>query len=73
MADEAPTLTGTVKFYSDDGGYGFITAWDKSDVFFHIHTVAVQSLEPEKGDRVTYNESRDKNGRPCAVNVVVME
>jgi cold shock CspA family protein len=73
MADDKPTLTGTVKFYSDNGGYGFITAWDRSEIFFHVHAVAVKSLEPERGDRVTYTEARDKNGRQCAVNVMVVE
>ena len=52
MATE--TLSGTVKFFIQDKGYGFIKPdgiWNDKDVFFH-QTEATIKLE--KGDTVTF-------------------
>jgi CspA family cold shock protein len=62
--------TGTVKWFSDDKGFGFITPDDKSkDVFVH-HTAIVgdgyRSLA--EGARVSYETESGAKG-PKAVNV----
>ena len=62
--------TGTVKWFSDDKGFGFITPDEGSrDLFVH-HTAIVadgyRSL-PE-GSRVSYEEEEGNKG-PKAVNV----
>ena len=57
--------TGTVKWFSDEKGFGFITPDDDSkDVFVHYTGIAAL----EEGTRVSYDaESGDKG--PKAVNV----
>ena len=62
--------TGTVKWFSDEKGFGFITPDDDSkDVFVHYTGIAAQGFRSlEEGTRVSYDaESGDKG--PKALNV----
>ena len=62
--------TGTVKWFSDEKGFGFITPDDDSkDVFVHYTGIATQGFRSlEESTRVSYDaESGDKG--PKAVNV----
>jgi cold shock protein len=62
--------TGTVKWFSDDKGYGFITPDDSSkDVFVHhsaIHGDGFKSLA--EGAKVSYETEQGPKG-PSAANV----
>lgn len=59
--------TGTVKFFNDEKGYGFITPDDGSkDLFVHISAVEKGTLL--KDEKVSY-EIGEGNKGPCAVNV----
>jgi len=62
--------TGTVKWFSDEKGFGFITADDGSkDLFVHQSAIVgdgVRSLQ--EGAKVTYEAEADDKG-PRAVNV----
>jgi len=62
--------TGTVKWFSSDKGYGFITPDDGSaDLFVHhseVKTTGYASLSD--GQKVNFEAGQGKKG-PCAVNV----
>jgi CspA family cold shock protein len=60
---------GTVKWFSDQKGYGFIEQDNGEDVFVH-HTEIVGSgfKSLSEGDRVTFEVGKGKKG-PAAQNV----
>jgi CspA family cold shock protein len=63
---------GTVKWFSDSKGYGFIEQEDGPDVFVHhsgINGSGFKSLR--EGDQVTFEIEDGKKG-PAAVNVTVV-
>ena len=68
---EHQLITGTVKFFNADKGYGFIQPEDGStDAFVHISAVEAAGLRTlEREQRVTYDLENDKRGRTSAVNL----
>ena len=63
-------MTGTVKFFNESKGYGFITNDDtKRDIF--VHATALDGLQLNDGDKVEYQEEEGRKGM-VATNVVVI-
>jgi cold shock protein len=64
-------ITGTVKFFNIDKGYGFIQPEDGSgDAFVHISAVEASGMRTlDREQRVTYELENDKRGRVSAVNL----
>lgn len=64
-------ITGTVKFFDANKGYGFIAPEaGGNDAFVHISAVeraGMQSLD--KDQRVTYELEQDRRGKTSAVNL----
>ena len=62
--------TGTVKWFSDDKGYGFITPDDSGKDLF-VHHIAIQSngfKSLVEGTKVSYDAEQGSKG-PAAANV----
>jgi CspA family cold shock protein len=67
-------MTGTVKFFNGERGYGFIKPDDGgSDVFVHITAVERAGLmNLTEGQRITFDVEPDKKGKgPKAVRLVI--
>lgn len=62
-------MKGTVKWFSSQKGYGFITGEDGKDVFVHFSAINMDGFKTlEEGDKVTYDVVQGKKG-PQASNV----
>ena len=62
---------GKITFWNDEKGYGFITPDSGAEnVFVHISAFTRNAETPEVGDKVSYSISTDKQGRPCALEVL---
>jgi len=60
---------GTVKWFNDAKGYGFITREDGEDVFVHFSAIQGDGFKSlQEGDRVTFEVVQGKKG-PQAANV----
>lgn len=64
-------ITGTVKFFNNDKGYGFIAPEDGSgDAFVHISAVERAGMATlNKEQRLSYELETDRRGKTSAVNL----
>jgi CspA family cold shock protein len=61
---------GTVKWFSAEKGYGFISRDDGDDVFVHYTAIAGDGFKSlEQGQRVSFDVTDGRKG-PQAANVV---
>jgi cold shock protein len=67
-------MTGTIKFYNDVKGYGFITPDDGGkEIFVHISACAEGIEALSQGERVRYDERTSKrSGKPEAYAVALI-
>ena len=64
-------ITGTVKFFNADKGYGFIAPeGGGDDAFVHISAVERAGMRTlDKDQRVSYDLEKDQRGKTSAVNL----
>lgn len=61
--------TGTVKWFKDDKGYGFITGEDGVDVFVHFSAIQGEGFKSlSEGQKVSFGVEQGPKG-PSATNV----
>jgi CspA family cold shock protein len=61
---------GTVKWFNDSKGFGFITSEDGSDVFVHHTSIQGNGFKSlAEGDQVSFETENGPKG-PKAINVV---
>ena len=63
--------TGTVKFFNENKGYGFIAPdGGGNDAFVHISAVERSGMRSlRENQRVTYDLEEDRRGKMAAVNL----
>jgi len=54
-------MTGTVKFFNESKGYGFITN-DETGQDIFVHVTALNGAEIKDGDKVEYSEEEGRKG-----------
>lgn len=63
--------SGTVKWFRNEKGYGFITGEDGTDVFVHFSAIVGEGYKSlDEGQKVTYDVQSGPKG-PQAANVRV--
>lgn len=63
-------MTGTVKFFNESKGFGFITNSETGkDIFVHVSNLG--GLNLNEGDEVSYTEEEGRKGK-VAANVQVI-
>ncbi|RJQ84268.1 MAG: cold-shock protein [Desulfobacteraceae bacterium] len=63
---------GTVKWFNEKKGFGFIEQEDGPDVFVHHTGINAKGFRTlHEGDRVTFTVEQGKKG-PAAVNVTIV-
>ncbi len=61
---------GTVKWFNESKGFGFITSEDGSDVFVHYSSIQGNGFKSlAEGDKVSFEIEKGPKG-PKAINVV---
>ncbi len=66
-------MEGTVKWFNDSKGYGFITSDDGVDIFVHHTAIVAQGFRTlEPNERVSFETKQGPKG-PQAENVVRLQ
>lgn len=65
-------ITGTVKWFSGEKGYGFITPEEGPDVFVHFSEIQSGGFRTlNEGDRVEFAVTEGQKGKQASAVVVV--
>ena len=63
-------ITGTVKWFNNAKGFGFIEREGGSDVFVHISAVERAGLQSlREGQKIFFETERGRNGKIAAINL----
>ena len=63
-------VTGTVKWFNAQKGYGFIAVEGSDDVFVHISAVQESGIDLKEDMKVSFEKQQGNNGKYSAINLV---
>lgn len=67
-----PRYQGTVSYWRDDKGFGFLTTENGERIFFHIRDFNPQpEHRPYAGSQVSFQKGQDKQHRFCALDLQI--
>ncbi len=71
MSNDQSSYVGTVKFFNEDKGFGFISPdGSGNDAFVHISAVQAAGMGTlERDQRVSYELAEDRRGKMSATNL----
>ena len=73
MSNSTSTSTGTVKWFNETKGFGFIAADEGKDIFAHFTDIQTQGFKVLlEGQRVEFTVVQGKKG-PQASNIVILQ
>ena len=65
-------MTGTVKWFNENKGFGFITWEDGVDIFAHFSQINSEGYKSlEEGQKVSFDKTRGQKG-PQAENITIL-
>ncbi|GLC30115.1 cold-shock protein [Clostridium omnivorum] len=65
-------MTGTVKWFNSEKGFGFITGEDGKDVFAHFSQIKSEGYKSlEEGQKVSFDVAQGQKG-PQAENIMAI-
>ncbi len=65
-------MKGTVKWFNQEKGFGFITGEDGKDVFAHFSQIQKEGFKSlNEGEKVSFDVANGEKG-PQATNIVVI-
>lgn len=65
-------MTGTVKWFNENKGFGFITGEDGVDVFAHFSQINSEGYKSlEEGQKVSFDKTKGQKG-PQAENITIL-
>ena len=67
----AQTLKGTVKWFNDSKGYGFIFSDDGDDIFVHYQSIKNEPKTLKKGQRVEFEVAQGAKGKEAKEVVII--
>jgi len=64
--------TGTVKFFNEEKGFGFINNSETGEDIF-VHVSALEGVEIKEGDTVEFTEVEGRNGKTQASDIKLLD
>ena len=69
FAPKLYSMTGTVKFFNESKGYGFITN-DETEQDIFVHVTALDGITIQEGDKVNFSEGEGRKGK-AAIDISI--
>jgi CspA family cold shock protein len=67
-------FTGTVIWFDNKAGYGFIEREGEKDLFVHFSDIVCEGFKTlKKGQKVTYGLGENNKGQPKAIEVTAVD